>query len=1138
MRRGAAATGLILLLALSGAGSPQLRAERPGRWSGVLIADSSKTTLHLPHRYLDPASLTLVTPSNDTLRDGIDYSLNATAGILTWIATLPDTLYASFSYLPVSVPDTLQLYSPDRAVRVDTLESETVYVPEPSPLEYLERENGSRLRRSGSILRGVQVGSGQDVSLESGLHLSLEGELARDIRVHALLDDRNLPVQSEGTSRRLGEIDQVFVDVEAGRARGRFGDYRLNLDGGRYGSLDRRLEGARVSYGTPDLRVTAAGAVTRSVFHTNTFNGNDGVQGPYPLTGRDGERDLLIVGGSERVWLDGRELVRGENADYTMDYTLGEITFTPSHPIDSESRIEVDFEYSPEAYPRNFYAGQLTFNNPEGWLKGNVTALQEGDDQTRPTGFEMTDSIRRQLAGYGDSSVPAQIASADSVGPGNGDYIRADTTWTDGKSYSMFRFSQPGTDGSPTGSWSVIFSNVPGAEYNREYDAALGRYHFAWVGPGAGSWAPVRIVPLPERLRHVATSFTLAPSPQISARADIGVSQYDANVLSNRGDNNNDGLAQKYDISLRPLGGSAGDAPMVLTASLRDEGARYHAPSRTKEVEYARTWGLDSALTGIHERERSLHLALRPTNGINLDGGWAALKRGNRTNSDRTDLAAQIQRGALSSMLRADRVVSSDKRLGENSDWIRSSGNAGFRLGIWRPEIEEEAEQRDATRDTTYIGHQYLRLRGTWRLLGWHGHEGSVYLQTSQRRFERGDKEYARLWNERGAGGLWSWHPAGLPLSTETEIAYRDKSWQSADSSDVTSRLARLNVSWVPLGGALSADLAYRLSRTVTRPRVLIAYTVPQGQGDYIRVGDEYVYDPEIGDIILRPEPSGTALPTTDLTAELNVDWSPHRLPGGAGRIPGFGWEDISLVTQLEADEITSWPDPASIALLQLNSFQTDSTIDGRLRWRQDMYLWRSSREFNARLRYQTEALLMNLYGTGAEQTASDLWELRLRNALSPALDLESLGTWERRMKDLERRLSGQRFHLIGASSETSWRAGGPWTLRLRLRGRIDREKGANVEARALGLGPGITYALRGRGRLTLDSEAFWVESKTETLPYELAEGRPPGRNGRINLRSDIRIGSAMTVRAVYTLRMDAGQKPIHIARVEANATF
>ena len=1137
MSRAAAKRG-VFSLAILIASLSQLQAQTPGHWSGTLVADSVSSVLTLPHHYLDPSSLTLITSQGDTLKDEESYTLNATSGEIRWLRPISDTLRASFTYLPVSLPDTLRLYTPERTVRADSLTEETVYFPTTSPLETFAREDGGRLRKRGSILRGVQLGSGQDISVESGLHLSLEGELARDIRVRALLDDRNLPVQSEGTSRRLGEIDQVYVDIDAGRSQGRFGDYRLNLNGGRYGSLDRRLEGARVSYGNPDLRVTAAGAVTRSVYHTNTFNGSDGVQGPYPLTGREGERDILIVGGSDRVWLNGRELVRGENADYTTDYTLGEITFTPRNPIDSESRIEVDFEYSPESYPRNLYAGQLAFDNPEGWLRGSITVLQEGDDESRPTGFEMTDAIRRSLAQQGDSAGPAQIASADSLGPGKGDYVQFNTLWTDGNSYTAFRFSPPDTDGTPTGSWSVVFSKVAGGDYEREYDASLGLYRFNWVGPGAGNWAPVRLVPPPERLRHLATSLSLTPSSRISASADVGVSDYDANILSNVNDSNNSGLAQQYGLSIRPLGGNAGSALLEVNASLRDEGARYHAPERTKAVEYARTWGIDSSSTGLHEKERSVRFAFRPAPTADLSGGWATLDRGDRTSSDRTDIAARYQKGKMSSSMRADRVISNDELLKEHSGWLRGSGEAGLQLGIWRPEIEGEAEQRDATRDTAAFGHQYSRLRGSWKLTGWRGHEGAIYLQSSRRNLEIDTNDYQRLWTEQGAGGSWNWRPMKLPLRTETEIAFRDKRWATADSSDVSSRLARLNAGWTPLGGAFTADFAYRLSRTVTRPRVLIAYTVSEGQGDYIRVGDEYVYDPEIGNIILRPEPTGEALPTTDLATALNLDWSPHRLPGGAGRIPGFGWEDISLVTQLEASEITRWTKPMSIALLNLHSFQTDSTVNGHLLWRQDLHLWRTSRIFSARVRYRTESSRTNLYGTGADQTASDTWELRLRNALGSDLDMESTGSWERRSKDLERRTTGQRFSLIGASSETSWRLNGTWTLRLKTRGRIDREKAANIEARALGVGPGITYALRGQGRLTLDSEAFWVESKTSTLPYELAEGRPRGRNGRINLRSDIRMGSATTMRLVYTVRMDDGRKPIHLARVEASATF
>jgi len=67
------------------------------------------------------------------------------------------------------------------------------------------------------------------------------------------------------------------------------------------------------------------------------------IQGPYRLNGINNERAIRIIAGSEKIYLDGVQLKRGENNDYIIDYSNAEITFTPRRIITSVSRISVDF---------------------------------------------------------------------------------------------------------------------------------------------------------------------------------------------------------------------------------------------------------------------------------------------------------------------------------------------------------------------------------------------------------------------------------------------------------------------------------------------------------------------------------------------------------------------------------------------------------------------------------------------------------------------------------------------------------------------------------------------------------------------------------------------------------------------------
>ena len=1118
----------------------------------LLLPATTNTTLG--HKYIDPGTFRAISSDQDTLQEDVDYKLDPTLGLLTWMRPPPDSLYLEYRYLPVVLIDTLQHQAPLRAAQVDSLLAGQELSPSSSNTTFQSKGRfASNLRRSGHILRGVQVGSGRDVSLESGLHLSLDGRLAQDIEVKALLDDRTLPIQPEGTSRRLDELDQVYVDVTAGRTRGRFGDYRLNFDAGRYGRIDRRLEGGMIETRQPDWNARAAGAVTRALFHTNQFTGSDGVQGPYRLTGRNGELNLIVIGGSERVYVDGIERQRGELSDYTIDYNRGEITFTPHLPITSESRIEIDFEYSPEAFPRNLYAGQTGYTSPSERFTLVANVAFEGDDPDRPLAFDMTPSIRSALRDADISSGYAYVPSADSLGTNQGDYHRADTTWTDGNSYSIFHFVDPADNGDPRGEWQVVFSEVSNGQgdYERTYDALLGNYRYEWVGPGQGDWVAARRLPLPEQRRNAAISMRAEPGRWLVLGADLGASQYDPNTVA-RGDGDF-GAAQSYTANLKPWELETGRIPLQIDLNARSEQASYRSFARTRATEFDRTWGLDSLSTGQNEDELGARFTLRPTTSTSIEGGFGSLERSspdtatNRTSfsSQRWDVAARHQRERLTLNGHFESIHSDRDGASSNytSDWERVSANAGYRLGsAFQPTLDGELEQRDLRylQDpyVDFAGHRYRRWRANWNLLPLNGHTGTLFYQQRYRDSQVGSGLYDALYDEWSTGGQWSWKPRLLPLRGDLELNHSVKNFSVADSADVTSDLASLHTGWSPLNGALTSDLNYRLSRTVTRPSVLIAYPVPVGQGDYIRVDDEYVYDPEIGDIILRPEPTGDALPTTDLAAALNLDWSPHRLPNGRGDIDGFGWEDISLVTQLEAQEITRWDQSSDIYLLRLGNFQTDSTVTGRLFLRQEMYLFRPSRVFNLRLRYEGEKRLTNLYLTGAERYGRDAWDLRTRNALTRDLDMENEASYERRSKNFARRNSVDRFVLNRISSQLSYRLSSVWRISWQTRGLLDRDITNGTDVQGLGLKPGITMALREKGRISLEFESLWIESPIASIPYDLADGRPPGRNGRGNLRADYRLGSNMTGRAVYTVRLDQGRTPIHLARVEVNAFF
>ncbi|MEO8664154.1 MAG: hypothetical protein ABI462_01550, partial [Ignavibacteria bacterium] len=211
---------------------------------------------------------------------------------------------------------------------------------------------GTELEKSGSLFRGVNIGSNRDLSLNSGFRLQLNGKLTNDIEINAALTDESTPIQPEGNTEKLQELDKVFIEIKSNNVIGTIGDINVDFGNTEFVNFNRKIQGAKgfSEYGFGNIFLS--GAVQRGKFNSNSFNGIDGVQGPYVLFGSDNEINILVLSGSEKVYLDGNLMVRGEQADYVIDYGIGTVTFTNSRLITVASRIIVDFEFSDRKYNR------------------------------------------------------------------------------------------------------------------------------------------------------------------------------------------------------------------------------------------------------------------------------------------------------------------------------------------------------------------------------------------------------------------------------------------------------------------------------------------------------------------------------------------------------------------------------------------------------------------------------------------------------------------------------------------------------------------------------------------------------------------------------------------------------------------
>jgi len=392
----------------------------------------------LTHRLIAGGTDSVLLDDSVALGRGRDYFIDYRRGRL-WLdsalatqlshATAGSTIRVSYQFFPFNFQESYQrrilMLSSDSLSRVDSIRIAT-----PVTTFSMESVFGPNLKKSGSIFRGFTVGSNRDLSLTSGLRLEMAGRIMSDIEIAAALTDENTPIQPEGTTQTLQEFDKVFVEIRSTDLAATLGDFTLDFSGTEFARLSRKLQGAKGSaaYHFGGIRGDAlvSGAVTRGKFVTKQFNGLEGVQGPYQLTGRNNERNIIVIAGTERVYVDGEQQTRGETNDYIIDYSTGEITFMTRRLITSVSRITVDFEYTDRQFSRSLFAAQNSTSFLGNTLRLSTSYFREADDPDAPIDFEISDSVRAAIAAAGNDPAKAVLSGATYV-DSNGTYVQVDT---------------------------------------------------------------------------------------------------------------------------------------------------------------------------------------------------------------------------------------------------------------------------------------------------------------------------------------------------------------------------------------------------------------------------------------------------------------------------------------------------------------------------------------------------------------------------------------------------------------------------------------------------------------------------------------------------------------------------------------
>lgn len=501
-----------------------------------------------------------------------------------------DSLSIRYFTYPEYLTKEYSIYDDSRVVS-NNADQGNLYKVSRDPISTFKPFDG--LNTSGSITRGITMGNNQNSVVNSNLDLQITGKISDKVSLRASIQDSNIPLQEGGYSQKLDEFDQIFIELFAEKWNIRAGDLFLENRQSRFLNFNKKVQGlaANFTFGTPEKKtnVFASAALVRGQYAKSTFVGQEGNQGPYKLQGPNGELYILVISGSERVFVNGILLTRGENKDYTIDYNAGEIIFTSLFPITSEMRINVEYQYSDRNYTRFVtYAGAT--HEQEKWSIGGYL-YSENDVKNQPLQQNLSAEQVAILKEAGDDSalMTAPSAYVDSYSENK---ILYKKVVIDG--VEVFEFSNDQEAELFNVRFTLVGANQ--GNYILSNSAAVGRI-YQYVTPlngiPQGNYDPIIRLVAPTKIQIATVMGKYKPSEKTLVDFEIGISNNDLNLFSSEGDDDNQGIAGRIYAKKRLL---SKKWEMDAFANYQFVQKEFKTIERLFTIEFDRDWNLTNPL--------------------------------------------------------------------------------------------------------------------------------------------------------------------------------------------------------------------------------------------------------------------------------------------------------------------------------------------------------------------------------------------------------------------------------------------------------------------------------------------------------------------------------------------------------------
>lgn len=1083
------------------------------------------------------------------------YVIQLDKNIFVWLTPPTDTLYLFYQVFPFALKQVWQPY-PFRSIPTDAEAAERAKF-QINSTNSQDIFGGNSIQKNGSLSRGVGFGNNQSLGLQSSLNLQLSGQITPNLTLTAALSDANIPLQASGSTNQLKEFDQVFIQVHNQQLKIIAGDFWLqNPNYSDFLVYKKRGQGITGSY---QWKVKQGKVFTQSTvglskgkFQRQIIQGKEAVQGPYRLNGANNEPYISILSGTEKIYIDGKLLTRGQEFDYIIDYNTAELTFTSRQLITKDVRIVAEFQYADQNYSRSLLQHTSRFENDK--IQVWAAAYQEQDLKNQPLQQLLSTAQQQSLSQIGDQLSNASVPGFDNVGflENANMYQMIDTLGFD----SVFVLSV----NPQLATYRCTFTQV--GEHQGDYVQvginASGVF-YQWVQPEngipQGNFAPLRKVETPQRKQMLSTGFSYQLNSKWRIFTENTLSENDLNLFSSKDDQNNLGFASKGGL-VRKQEKWQDSTQFIRESAIHYTylGQRFIPIEQFRAVEFDRDWNI----RGQQLNGAQLQLALEQK-WLNSQKGQVQLKLENFQIDTNFSGQKFYTEGAWKNNgwhAKWDGFAMQAKQTSLQNTFIRHRAKMSKQLGVFQVGFTDDHEWNifESQQQFTPQSYQFFDAQTYVSYQPKKGLDLKVFYR--ERYDWRPDSSALNTAAKARTSGLelkWDGNPKHqLQTILGTRQLFILDSTLIAQSPE-NSAVGRIDYNGKFFKNALVINTFYELGSGLEQKRRFQYLRVNDGQGiyawiDYNNDGIKDLNEFEIAQYIDQAQYIRIFVPSTDYAAvyanewNQSILWRPEQLwrnrTGAIGLLAKFSNQTkIRIQRKINEANLAQWINPLATQIDNNTLLFANSQLSNSL------FFNRNSQVFSAAYNWSHNQS-KNLLANGQDARANLNHQINLRWNIGKAFALETTMS-KGQLTTLADYTAGRNYQLEILDFKPQLIYQQESKLRLSLTAGLTQKQNNPIYGPEKSLARSIDCSWKinrtEHSSITGNLKYIYFDfsgSQQSAVAYEMLEGLRAGSNLTWGLNFQKNLGKNLQLSLHYNGRAMQDQRSIHSGGMELRAFF